>query len=216
MSGALAPQVPKKHRDGASVFMIIGVVIFVASLLSIGGTYLWKQYLLSAQMQAESDLAQRQTEFKIDQISLIKAQATKISLAKNLLNNHLVSSKIFSVISQLTAENVRFLSMDLAVPVGAQGPFQLTLTGYGRDFQSVAFQSDVLNQLDKYGLRTIIKNAIVSDPSLNRNGTVSFGFTAQIDPVNFSYVKNLSNMASPAAAVDPSETSDSQIQPQTQ
>lgn len=198
--GSLAPQVPKKHRDGTSVFMMIAIVIFVCSLLSIGVVYGWKQYLLGAQVQLEKDLALRQREFNLDQISLIKAQSTKITLAKNLLTNHLATSKIFSVISQLTSESVRFLSLDLTVPVGTAAPFQMTLLGYGRDFPSVAFQSDVLNQLEKYGLRSIIRNAIVFDPNLNRNGTVSFGFTAEIDPTTFAYTKNLRKPAGAAAA----------------
>lgn len=201
--GNLAPQVPRKRRDGASIFMAIGVVVFILSLLSIGGIYLWKQYLLGAQEKYQAALTQRQKEFNIDQISLMKAQSTKIALAKQLLNNHLSSSKVFSVISQLTSESVRFLSMDLRIPVGLTGPLQLTLSGYGRDFPSVAFQSDVLNQLDRYGLRSVIKNAIVSNPSLNRNGTVSFSFTAEIDPTSLSYARNWSSAPAPSPSPNP-------------
>lgn len=206
--GSLAPQVPKKRRDGASIFMIIGVMVFILSLLSIGGVYLWKQYLLGAQEKYQAALVQRQKEFNIDQISLMKAQSTKIALAKQLLNNHLASSKIFSVISRLTSESIRFLNMDLKIPAGVVGPIQLSLSGYGRDFPSVAFQSDVLNQLDKYGLRTVIRNAIVSNPFLNRNGTVSFGFTAQVDPTSFSYARNIGSTASTGAGGSPSPNAD--------
>ncbi|MCX6715967.1 MAG: hypothetical protein NT077_03040 [Candidatus Taylorbacteria bacterium] len=192
--GSLAPQVPKKHRDGASIFVAIGVIVFVLSLLSIGGAYLWKQYLLGAQKNYEASLVERQATFNIDQISLMKAQSIKISLAKQLLSNHLASSKIFSIISKLTSESTRFISMDLTIPVGIPAPFELTLVGYSRDYPSVAFQSDVLNQLEKYDLRAVVKNAIVSDPTLNRNGTVSFGFTAEIEPSSFLYSKKLNSV----------------------
>lgn len=182
--------------------MSIAITLFVISVLSIGGVFIWKQILLSSQTTYQQSLAQREKSFNIDQISLMKAQAAKIQLARQLLNNHMAISKIFAVISKLTSENVRFLSMDLTVPAGTQNPFQLVLAGYGRSFPSVAFQSDVLNQLDKYGLRTVVKNAIVSDPSLNHDGTVGFGFTAQIDPSSFAYSKNLQTPDQSASAAD--------------
>ena len=200
MAGGLAPQAQRVAHGGASIFMTIAVVIFVASVASIGAVYGWKQYLLGAQTGYSSSLAQREKEFNLDQISLMKAQASKIILARQLISNHIAVSKIFSVISQLTSENVRFLTMDLTVPAGTPGPFQMSLSGYGRSFPSVAFQSDVLNQLDKYGLRTVVKNAIVSNPVLNHNGTVSFGFTAQIDPSTFAYSKNLAAPSSQSPA----------------
>jgi len=193
--GTLGPQVPKRGHDGTGIFLMVAIIVLVCSLLSVGGMFAWKQYLLSAQSKYETSLIARQKDFKLDQISLMRAQATKITLAKRILNSHLTTSKIFSVISGLTSESVRFLTMDLTIPTAALGPFQLTLSGYGKDLPSVAFQSDILNQLEKYGLRMIVKNALVSDPALNRNGTVSFGFSAQIDPETFYYTKNLDQSA---------------------
>lgn len=203
--GGVTPLSPLTARhshshSGAGIFMAIAVTLFVVSLLSIGGVYIWKQVLLNSQSTYEQSLAEREKSFNIDQISLMKGQATKILLARQLLSNHMSVSKIFSVISKLTSENVRFLSMELTVPAGTQNSFQLVLSGYGRSFPSVAFQSDVLNQLDKYGLRTVVKNAIVSDPALNHDGTVNFGFTAQIDPSSFAYSKSLIPAQSAAAA----------------
>jgi hypothetical protein len=193
-------------HGGGSVYMAIAVTLFVISVLSIGGAFLWKSILGSSLAKNEQILAQREKSFNLDQISLMKAQAAKIQLARQLVVNHMATSKIFSVISQLTSENVRFLVMDLTVPAGTQNPFQLTLTGYGKSFPSVAFQSDVLNQLEKYGLRTVVKNAIVSNPSLNHNGTVSFGFTAQIDPTSFAYAQSALGASAAPAGNDTSAT----------
>ena len=196
-----------QHPGASSAFLLVAIVVFVLSLASIGGAYAWKQILLGSQAQYSSDLAAREKSLNIDQISLMKAQAAKIALARQLLNNHLAVSKIFDVAAQLAAQNVRFMSMDLTVPSGAQSPFQLSISGYGKDFPTVAFQSDVLNSLDKYGLSAMVKNAIVSNPTLSHDGTVGFGFTAQIDPSSFLYTKNL-----PAA---PAASSPSSSQPTT-
>lgn len=193
--GGLTPLSPLsgQHRSHSigNLYMAVAVVLFVISVLSIGGVYGWKRVLLSSQAKYQKDLSTVETSFNIEQISFLKAQAAKINLARGLVTNHLAASRIFSVISQLTDENVRFQTMDLTVPAGNQSAFQLTLTGYGRSFPSVAFQSDVLNSLEKYGLHGTVKNAIVSDPTLNHDGSVTFGFTAQVDPANFYYPKNM-------------------------
>lgn len=189
--GTIAPAAPRKSGSGRGIYMTIAVVLFIASLVSIAGAYGWKLYLESSQSSLGASLANREKEFNLDQISLMKAESTKIQLARQLINNHAAVSKVFSVISQLTSENIRFVSMDLTVPVGTPGPLALSLAGYGKSFQTVAFQSDVLNHLDRYGLQAVVKNSIVSDPTLNHNGTVSFGFTAQVDPKKFVYSQNL-------------------------
>jgi hypothetical protein len=96
-------------------------------------------------------------------------------------------SQIFDIIGRLTIENVRFMSMDVAAPTTGNDGVKVSLQGYGTSFSAVAFQSDVLNQLDQYGLRKVVKNPILSNPSAGSNNAVSFGFSATIDPSSLSY-----------------------------
>ena len=188
------------HHQGiglSSIYMAVAIILFAVSVLSIGGVFIWRGILESSQQGYIKQYNDSKTKINPDQISFLKAQSAKIHLARQLVSNHLVASKIFSVISTLTDENVRFLSMDMTVPATAQTPFRLSLSGYGKSLPSVAFQSDVLNSLEKYGLHAVVKNAIVSDPVLNRDGTVSFGFTAQIDPNSFLYPTNVNTTSAP-------------------
>ncbi|MDE1975448.1 MAG: hypothetical protein KGI49_03000 [Patescibacteria group bacterium] len=177
-----------QHRSGfGSIFMSIAVLMFLASLLAVGGAYAWKQYLVSTQDNLKQELSIREQQFNIDLIEQLKAESTKISIAKQILSNHLAMSKIFGIIAALTAENVRFTGMDVTAPASPGGDIGVSLSGYGKDLSAVAFQSDVLGQLDQYGLRKIVKNPILSNPTLDQAGTVSFGLTASIDPSALSY-----------------------------
>jgi hypothetical protein len=182
---------PKRHY-GASIFMTIGTVIFILSLAGAGGAYAYKQYLISAQETYKKDLATREQQFNIDLIEQLKGENVKIDLARQLLNNHLAMSQIFDIIGRLTIENVRFMSMDVSTPKAASDGIKVSLQGYGTSFSAVAFQSDVLNQLDQYGLRKVVKNPILSNPALGASGAVSFGFVATIDPGSLSYEKSVS------------------------
>ncbi len=195
----LASRVNAAASAGRSILMIIAIVVFGASILSAAGAYLWKEYLISAQNTYKQQLSVREQQFNIDLISQLKEESIKLSTAKQLLANHLALSQIFSIVARLTAENVRFLSMDITAPKSPGGDLSLTLSGYGKDFSAVAFQSDVLGQLDQYGLRKIVKNPIISNPALNQSGTVAFGFTASIDPSSLSYANKLAASAAPSA-----------------
>jgi len=184
------PSTPTKHH-GTSFFMGIAIIIFVLSLAAVGGVYVWKQVLLSQQTGYQKDLAAREKQFNTDLISQLKETNTKIDTAKQLIRNHLALSQIFALIGRVTIENVRFMTMDLVAPKKAGDDIKVTLSGYGTSLSAVAYQSDVMNQLEQYGLRKVIKNPILSDPSLDNNGTVAFGFMASIDPTSLSYEQSV-------------------------
>lgn len=189
------PSTPTKHR-GTSFFMGLAIIIFVLSLAAVGGAFAWKQVLLSQQLGYQQDLATREKQFNTDLISQLKETNVKIDMAKQLLANHLALSQIFGLIGRVTIENVRFMSMDLDAPTKSGDDIKVTLSGYGTSLSAVAFQSDVMNKLEQYDLRKVIKNPILSDPSLDNNGTVAFGFTASIDPSSLSYEQSVTGSTS--------------------
>lgn len=178
---------PRPHRHiGGNLFMTIAVFLFVASLVAAGGAYIYKQYLVNVANGYKTQLAAQEKKFDIDTIANLKAESTKVVLAKQLLANHISASQIFAIISHLTDESVQFSSMDITAPT-AGGDVKVDLAGSGLNFSTVAFQSDVLGHLDQYGLNRIVKNPIISDPTLNLDGTVSFKLTAMIDRNSLLY-----------------------------
>ncbi|MDB5238927.1 MAG: hypothetical protein JWO00_262 [Candidatus Parcubacteria bacterium] len=181
--------------------MTLATVIFICSLLSIAGAFFWKQYLVSAQEQYKRDLVVREQQFNIDLIRQLKAESTKINLAKQLLNTHIATSRLFGIVSSLTAENVRFLTMDFITPSGQiGGPLQVAFSGYGKDLTTVAFQAKVLNKMEDFGLKNVVRNPIVSNPTFNQNGSISFSLTASIDAQNLAYQVNGPATTTSAAA----------------
>jgi hypothetical protein len=202
VSAGTGARLPREHRS-VSFFMTGAAFLFIISLAAAGGAYAWKQILLNSQEDYKVQLADREKQFNIDLIEQLKQENVKIDLAKSLLANHLAISQIFHIISQLTIQSVRFLSLDVTAPTTqSSSGLNISLNGVGTSFESVAFQSDVLGQLEQYGLRKVVKNPILSNPALNGDGTVSFGFTATIDPSSVSYENSVApqQAASPAAS----------------
>lgn len=196
------PSAPR--RKNTSFFMGFAAFVFILSLAGVGAAYGWKAVLKSSQESYKKQLAEREKQFNLDLIEQLKQVNVKIDLGKSLLANHIAASQIFDIISRLTIENVRFLSMDVTAPANPADGMKISMRGYGSSFSAVAFQSDVLGQLEQYGLRRVVKNPILSDPALDQGGTVAFGFTATIDPAGISYEKLISSTAASAATSSPS------------
>jgi len=191
-----SPQAPRPKS--ASLFMTLATIVFVLSIIAAGGSYGLNYYLNQSQTAYKEKLALREKQFNVDLIEDLKIQNVKIDEAKKILNSHIALSQIFEIIGRMTIENVRFTSLDLTVPngQGASEGIKLALQGYGTSLSAVAYQSDVLSQLDQYNLRKVVRNPVISNPSLNSNGTVSFGFTATIDPSSMLYSKSVNPTAS--------------------
>ncbi len=194
LGGISVPQQPK--RRGTSVFMSIAVIIFIISLGAVAGVHFWKSVLISAQDSYKVQLAQREKQFNLALIEELKRQDVKISLADQLLRNHLAISNIFGIIGSFTIENVRYLSLDLSAPANSTEDVKISMKGQGSNLSAIAFQSKVLATLEEYGLRTIVRNPILSDPVLDASGAVSFGFTATINSGALSYEKSVTSSES--------------------
>ena len=192
MGGASAPVTA---RGGFSIYMTIAVLLFVASLGAIGGLYAWKAKLLTDRETYKKQLNAKEQQFKPAQIEELKKQNVKIDAGRDLINKHIAASGVFGFLSQLTIENVQFLSLDFSVPEKGGEGIKISLKGQGTSLPALAWQSDVLANLEQYGLRKIVNNAAISDPSLDTKGLVAFGFTATIDPKSLLYTKAFKNTA---------------------
>lgn len=178
------------HHTFGGLFMAIATVLFVVSLLSVGGAYFWKGYLNSAQASLQTQLKARESNFQIDLIQQLEEQSVKIDIAKRVLTNHIAASQVFAFIGALTSEHVRFTSLDFSASPSSGGNAKVQLAGIGQSLYTVAFQSKVLSQLDQYGLFNIVKNPILSNPAQNANGTVAFSLSAEIAPSALLYEKS--------------------------
>ncbi len=195
--GVNAPPVPRGHTT--SLFLTLGGLLFIISLAAAGGMYFWKSYLLTTQAELKTELAEREKQFNPDLIEELKRQNIKIDIAKNLITNHLAASQIFDIIGRFTIESVRFLSLDLAAGSSPSDGIKITMKGIGTSLPVVAFQSDVLSQLERYGLRKVVKNPVLSDPTTDPDQAVAFGFSATIEPASLTYKKRLEAEATDAA-----------------
>ena len=196
--------VHSSHAGGTSVLMVIAVLLFIASLAGATFTFVWKNVLIKSQENYKIQLADSEKRFNTSLIEDLKRANTKIDLGKQLINNHLAVSEIFSIISKLTIAGVRFSSFDFSSPTKDSDGIKVSMKGTGNSFSAIAFQSDVFGQSQKYGSNKVLKNPALSDLSLDQNGNVGFTFTTTINPADLSYSKILTSALESEGAISTS------------
>ena len=191
-----------KSHSSVSLFMMIGVLFFIVSLAGAGFVVVYQNILNKTLADYQTTLAKNQDQFNPALIDTLKRVNTKIDSSKTLLSKHLAVAGIFDIIGGLTAENVKFKSLDFTAPTGngtgagqsdTSGFAQINMQGVGTSFSAIAFQSDVFGKSSQYGHGITLKNPVLSNLSLDATGNVSFSFTALINPKDILYTSSLNS-----------------------
>ncbi len=161
-----------KVRNGVNFFLLVGVILFILSIVAGGLVYGWRLSLESKIKKQAEYIAGNEKNFDSDLLDRITRVNQRLSAGADLLSKHISLSSIFNIIGDDTIQSVRFKSFGYALD--EKGMVKLNLTGVGENFNSIALQSDRLNTGKN------LKNPIMSGFVVNEDGTVSFNLTADI------------------------------------
>ncbi len=179
------------HHGSVSIVMVLGTVLFLASLGGAIFTVVWKQVLIKAQDKYKAELVESEKRFNVALIESLKKVNTKIDVSNKLLKSHLSVSEIFPILNRLTIESVRFNNFEFKKDSAGSSDVKITMKGIARNYNSIAFQSDVFGASELYGNNKVIKNPIVTDLTEDDSGEVSFTFSGTLNSSDLSYEKIL-------------------------
>lgn len=171
--------------ESVSLFLIIGVIIFISALAAAGGVFAYKKILIGSIENMNARLAQAKNSFEPSFIDTANNLNKRIEAAKKLLNAHIVISPVFSLLENRTLATVRFNNFTYNLNDNDSGV--ISLSGEAKNFSSIALQSDI------FGKEKYIKNPVFSDLNPDQSGNIVFKFNASLDPNLVSYKKNLSS-----------------------
>ena len=198
--------IPKKSFDTGAVpggsafglFFLVALLIFIASLVAAGGSFLYTQYLQSSLAAKAQQLQLAENAFDPSAIADLVRLDSRINQAQTLLNKHTAASAVFAFLSQQTLQNVSWNSFTYTL--ADDGTAAMVLTGTADSFATVALQSD------QFGGNKLLKNVVFSAISISNTGGISFTVNANIDPSLILY----SNVIGGSAAPAPSTTTTTQ------
>ena len=165
---------PRRKMDaGDNILLIVSLIILAASLIMAGGVFGYQKYLESAIEVKAAALEDARSTIDQSEVEELIRLKDRFVLGKSLLQNHIASSRFFALLETITLENVKYDELELLV--SDDRSTSVTLTGYARNFNTLAAQSNEIAAERNF------KRAIFSDISLNTNGTVEFTLTAYVN-----------------------------------
>ncbi len=177
----VAPEQAKKTGAIDFVFLI-AMVIFLATLFSSIGVFLYKNFLNNQIEEGSIMLEREKDNFDIDSIKQFSRLGERIKISETLLNNHVDLTGLFEVLQINTLKTVQFKSFDYSLD---EKGMVIVMEGTARDYSTVALQSDI------FGEHTMIKDTVFSNLDVNEEGFVVFDFSATIDKDLVSYKKRI-------------------------
>lgn len=187
--------IPKKSleastsRGGFGLFLLLAILVFVASLVAAGSAFAYQQYLTTTLAAEKVSLERAQGAYEPDSIKDLARMDQRITQAKTLLSKHTAPSAIFAFLGTQTLEKVSFSSFNFTL--GNDGSAKVGLSGKADSFSTMALQSD------QFGGNKIFKDVIFSGIAADDSGAVSFSVSATVDPSIISYATYLQQAGAP-------------------
>ncbi|MEK7134266.1 MAG: hypothetical protein AAB805_01130 [Patescibacteria group bacterium] len=177
--GPVAASVSGKRKNRSlGVVLVVSFIIFISSVLSASGAYLYRTYLVKSTANLEISLNKAKAAFEPETIVSLKRFNARVNAGDSLLARHIAPTVFFSALQDLTLQSIRFSKFSYTFDdLFIEG----TLSGTARNYSSVALQSDF------FARSPYIKNPIFSNLTLDKSGNVTFNVAFKIDPALMLY-----------------------------
>ncbi len=178
-----------------NILILLGVVIFLGALAAAAGFYFYRAILLRDIGTLSSSITRAEEIISPALVARLGEFDKRAGTVKTLLDNHIVLTPVFDLLSALAIGSVRFSKFEYAL--GREGDAKMTLSGEARSYSALAAESDILGKSEH------IKEPIFSNFELNPKGNVTFNFSAKIGKELQLYRNTLAPEAAPAPTAAP-------------
>lgn len=177
--------------SSVSLFLVVSIIIFLVSLSLVAWVALTKASMIKQIEANKQTISTNKAQFEAGTIESILRLDSRIKVADELLDKHIVVSPIFNFLEQRTLKTVRFRNFKFynsGKSNDGENIVKVEMQGLARDFKTIALQAD---EFGKPEYRNIIKDINFSNLNLTQDGYVSFSFSANIVPLFISYKSNI-------------------------
>lgn len=150
-------------------YAILGIVF----ILSIG-VFFYGRILAVNKSAKDELLAKAESSIDAATIRSFVQLRDRLNSSQTLLANHVALSGFFTALETLLPSTVRFST--LHITVDASGATKVEGTGVSKSFNALSVASGA------FATDGRIKDVIFSKMSINKDSTISFGFSATLDP----------------------------------
>jgi flagellar basal body-associated protein FliL len=169
-----------KKRGGstADIFVLLSIVLLVASLALGVAVFLYVKFLESSLGGKKEQLQRAEASFEPALIAELNRLDDRMRAGEEILDQHIAPSVLFRTLEELTLNTVSFTTMQYLAERGAG--INIEFSGVARSVNSIALQADLFA---KHGA---IVSPIFSNINRDQKG-VRFDLSADINPSALRY-----------------------------
>lgn len=162
------------NSDIGSVFGYVAYPILAIVFAMALGVFFYGRLLGAEKISKDTQLAKAEAAIDPATITGFVQLQNRLNSGQILLANHIALSGFFSVLESILPTTVRFTSLHVAIdPTGIA---KVEGSGVSKSFNALAVASDA------FATDSRIKDAIFSKMNINKDSSVSFAFSATLDP----------------------------------
>ncbi len=164
--------------QNVDLFSVVAITLFVVALFAMGGLFGYEYYLKNQIKQSVANLDDAKKAFDVEKINELILADKKIELTKNLLENHIASSRVLALLEQSIVKKSQFDNFEFTKKTNKP---QIIIKGETQSFNALVKQQEIFESTE------YIKNPLITDVAVTKNGGVGYTLTAEIMPVLTSY-----------------------------
>ncbi|MFZ2167548.1 MAG: hypothetical protein WAV50_01615 [Minisyncoccia bacterium] len=178
------------YTDFGNAFGLFAYILLAVIFVLAAGVFFYGR-IQAANLAATNSALQKEEE-AIDKPTVqgFVQLRDRLNSGRTLLSSHTAISNFFSVLQSLLPSTVRFTSLHLTIDTA--GIAKAEGTGISKSFNALSVASGAFASDGR------IKDVIFSKMSINRDSSISFGFSASIDPALISYTGSAPEVTAPA------------------
>ncbi len=169
------------RRKQASFFGVIVTLVFLIMLAAVGGVFGYTKYLESDISVKKDALNVAVGDVNLEEIHALLVADTQLKSAASLLQGHLMPTRFFEHLEDLTLHSIQFTDFSYTAYPGKNAHIQMS--GTSNSYSSLALQSDVFAQDDQ------VVSALFSSFDLSDTGRVTFEVDMEINNTLTSYIQ---------------------------
>ena len=129
---------PWQSEAGAWVFNV-GLVAFLASLVFLGGLFLYNRSLNSSRDVWKKQIDTQEADLRPDLLQQLIDLSNELAATKSLLSNHTFASNVFTFLEQSTHPKVQYTNFAFAADA-----LKIDLSAVAASYQTVADEISIL------------------------------------------------------------------------
>lgn len=159
-----------KKSFSINIFFLIGLIIFLSSVVGSIWVYMWKAKLVADNEAVQLEFAKKADQYGIETIKEFSTIASRIEHSKELLEKHYNILPIFTFLENNTLADIYYTDLTITDKTSESGGGFIVVHGSG----VASDLPDLSLQADAYGENPNIDNLVISNITRSRQGFVIF------------------------------------------